>query len=406
MNRIAAATLLGSCLALTACETEPEAQVAGSYVLGSVVIDAEGTRTTYVQTIASLEDGPFDNDTAIEMPGNGVLMASGEHLLVGLAEEPTWIRYTLQEGGGIEKTGEMSLLDYGARYIDFGNAVVDETTAVSVLSSPPLAVIWDPSTMTITGEVPLDHLKAQGYELEVWTTVAHDGLVYIPGRFSDWTGGRILEGVSITILDPKAQKIVGVAEDDRCTSGGRVVFDEAGYGYVMGDGRNYCSQMYAAASGGTALDNCILRIPPGGTDFEEGYFHTIKSLTGGIESIGELETAQQGSGVAFSKFFHADELPEGMEPVDFEFWSVPAHKVWRLELGDTPAAQPVDGLPFSAIGFGSSPFDGKLYSGESLDGGGTSDVYEIDPATNTAVLKFRMNGYFNGLFELAAPRAE
>ncbi len=300
----------------------------------------------------------------------------------------------------------MSLLDYGARYIDFGNAVVDETTAVSVLSSPPLAVIWDPSTMTITGEVPLDHLKAQGYELEVWTTVAHDGLVYIPGRFSDWTGGRILEGVSITILDPKAQKIVGVAEDDRCTSGGRVVFDEAGYGYVMGDGRNYCSQMYAAASGGTALDNCILRIPPGGTDFEEGYFHTIKSLTGGIESIGELETAQQGSGVAFSKFFHADELPEGMEPVDFEFWSVPAHKVWRLELGDTPAAQPVDGLPFSAIGFGSSPFEGKLYSGESLDGGGTSDVYEIDPATNTAVLKFRMNGYFNGLFELAAPRAE
>lgn len=401
MHRKLLVALLAPCLALAACSSSDDDQVMGkgSYVLGSVVIDAEGTRTTYVQTIESLDAGPFDNDAALEMPGNGVLMAHGEHLFVGLAEEPTWIRYTLAEGGGLEKTGELSLLNFGARYIDFGNAVVDGETAVSVLSNPPVAVIWNPSTMEIRGTVGLEHLARPGYELEVWTTVAHGGLVYIPGRWADWQGGRVLDGVSLTILDPKAMKVLAVAEDDRCTSAGRIVFDEAGYGYVMGDGRTYCSQMYALARGEEPGENCFLRLPPGGTDFEEDYYHSVPSLTGGLEAIGELDTAQQGSGIGFAKLFYRDHLPEGVEPVDFTFWGYQAHKMWRFELGDPPVAREVEGIPFAAIGFNASNMGGRLYSGESPDGA-VSDVYEIDPATNRATLKFRMDGYFNGLFEL------
>ena len=85
--------------------------------------------------------------------------------------------------------------------------------------------------------------------------------------------------------------------------------------------------------------------------------------------------------------------------MDFEFWSVPAHKLWRLELGDPPRAQEVMGLPFGEIGFGSSALDGKLYTGETSDSA-VSDIYEVDPATNSAVLRFRMDGYFNGLYRL------
>ncbi len=397
MQKILAVTMLVPLLAACGSNSD-DPEMKGSYVLGSVVIDAEGSRTTYVQTVESLE-GPFDNSAAIEMPGNGVLMAHGEHLFVGLAEKPSWIRYTLKEGGGLEKTGELSLLDTGARYIDFGNAVVDDDTAVSVISNPPVAVIWNPSTMEIRGKVGLEHLARPGYELEVFTTVAHGGLVYIPGRWGDWAGGRILDGVSLTILDPDTMQVIAVAEDDRCTSAGRIVFDEAGYGYVMGDGRNYCSQMYANARGEEALETCLLRLPPGGTDFEEGFYHSIPSLTGGREAIGELETARQGSGIGFAKIFHPEELPEGVEPVDFTFWGYQAHKIWRIELGDTPAAREVEGIPFAAIGFTGSMFDGKLYSGESPDGS-VSDVYEIDPVTNRATLKFRMDGYFNGLYAL------
>ncbi|MCW5808219.1 MAG: hypothetical protein KIT31_38070 [Deltaproteobacteria bacterium] len=371
---------------------------ATSYALASVVIDAEGTRTTYVQVVDGL-DGPFDNARAIELPGNGVVMAHGPHIFVGLAEEPTWVRYTVDATGKVAESGRLSLLNTGVTYIDYGNAIVDDNTAVTVLSEVPSAIIWNPSTMEITGEIDLPHLVREGFSVEVWTTVARDGLVYIPGRWADWEGGRIYPGVSTTIIDPVAKSIVAVAEDNRCASGGRAVFDEAGDLYVMGDGRTYSIHMFANARGETAPDNCLLRIKAGQTTYDPDYFYTIPSLTGGRQSIGELESPANGSGIGFAKMFHPDHLPPGVEPVDFAFWSVPAHKLWRLELADPPRAVEVQGIPFSTVGFEGSALDGKLYTGE---GGDTqsSQVYETDPATNTAVLRFTMAGYFYGLYRL------
>lgn len=385
---------------LSACtdDATPHATV-GKYVLGSVVIDADGNRTTYVQTIASLDDGPFDNSAAIELGGNGVIMAGKRSFYVGMAEEPTWIRYTPTADGTIEETGRLSLLNTGAAYIDYGNAIVDDDTAVSVISNPPLAVIWNPQTMEIEGEVDLSRLGRDGYSLEVWTTVAHEGLVYIPGRWADWEGGRIHPSVSLTILDPERQAVIGTAQDDRCASGGRPVFDADGYAYVMGDGRNYSLQMFANAAGETSIDNCILRIAPGETDFEADYYYAIPELTGGRQSITELETTRQGSGVGFAKMFYPDRLPEGVEAVDFEFWGYQANRMWRIELADPPSAAPVGNIPFSAIGFEGSVLDGLLYSGESPNDA-VSEVYEIDAETNSARLRFTMDGYFNGLYRL------
>jgi hypothetical protein len=155
-------------------------------------------------------------------------------------------------------------------------------------------------------------LVRDGYELEVWTTVAHEGRVYIPGRWADWDAGRIYPGVSTTILDPKQMKVVGTAEDARCASGGRVSFDEAGYAYVMGDGRTYSLQMFARAKGESAPENCLLRIAPGETKFDPDYFYSIPSISGGLDSITELDTARQGSGLGFAKRFYPDQLPKGV----------------------------------------------------------------------------------------------
>lgn len=395
---------LGGAAALGCSDTnDGDRQSESRFVVASVVIDADGSRTTYVQTLPNLDADHITNEAAVEVPGNGVVLAGKRDFYVGLTEEPTWVRYSIGASGAIEETGRLSLLNYGATSIDFGNTLVDDETAVSVLSGAAVAVVWNPRTMEVVGEVSLSHLPREGYELEVWTTVAHEGLVYVPGRWSDWDGARIGSGVSTTIIDPKSLAIVGTAEDDRCASGGRVVFDSAGYGYVMGDGRTYSAQMFAHASGSEVPGNCILRIRPGGTDFEEDYFHQVTTLSGGLESITELQTAEQGSGVAFAKMFYPEQLPPGVEPVDFAFWSERAHKMWRIELGDEPSAREVDGAPFSAIGFEGSTLHGRLYSGESLDGGGTSQIYELDPETNTAALRFTIDGYFYGLYELEAP---
>src|SRR5687768_10597253 len=106
-------------LALFACgDSGSDVPTGTGYALGSVVIDADGNRTTYVQVVDTL-DGPFTNATAIEMPGNGVILSRGQDIFVGLAEEPTWIKYTVDDTGKIAETGRLSLLGKGATYIDF-----------------------------------------------------------------------------------------------------------------------------------------------------------------------------------------------------------------------------------------------------------------------------------------------
>jgi hypothetical protein len=366
------------------------------YVLGSITIDADGNRVSYAQVIAEL-DGDFDNRNAIEVQGNAVFMAHGDDFFYGLTESPEWVRYSTRNG--FEETGRLSFLNYGIAAMDFSNVIVDDDTAVSVLTEPYIAVVWSPRTMEVTGTIDLGYLRKDGLTLEAFTVLAHDGLVYVPGRWANWEEPTVLQTVNMTILDPHALEVVGVAEDDRCGSAGSITFDEQGYGYVMGDGRNQSMQVFAAANDQPTVKNCLLRIAPGDTDFEDNYYYEVPSITGGLDSMTELESADIDSGVAFSMMYYEDREPEGLDRVNFEHWSVPVYKMWRVELGDPPTAQEVNGANFTVLGFPSSAVDGKLYTPESEDGS-ESSVYETDPVTDTATLKFTMDGYFAGLFKL------
>ncbi|MCY1023542.1 hypothetical protein [Pyxidicoccus sp. MSG2] len=366
------------------------------YVLGSVSIDADGNRVSYAQIVSKLE-GHFTNANGIEVNGNAVFLAHGSDFFYGLAESPVWVRYSTENG--FKETGRLSFLNYGITYMDFSNVIVDDETAVSVLTEAYVAVVWNPKTMTIKGDVDLSFLKRDGYSLEAFTTVTHNGLVYIPGKWVNWTTAQIQQTVSMITLDPKAMAVVSFAEDNRCGAGGRVTFDSRGYAYVMGDGRNQSMQVFAAASGKPSVPNCLLRIAPGATDFQDDWFFEIPSLTGGLDSMTELEAPSVNGGVGFTMMKYEDRIPTNLNRVNFEHWTVPAYKMWRLTLGDTPKAEEVQGAHYSVVGFSGSGVDGRFYTSES-DDGSKSTVFELDPATNTAVQKFTMDGYFSGLMPI------
>ena len=367
------------------------------FVLASITIDADGNRVSYAQIVDELS-GDFDNGAAIEAQGNATFLTHGSDFFYGHAESPTWVRYSTQ-GGSFTETGRLSFVNFGLAYMDFSNVIVDADTAVSVLTGPAVAVVWNPTTMSVTGTIDLSHLVRDGYSLEAWTVVAHDGLVYVPGRWADWEGGRILQRMSLTILDPKALSVVAVAEDDRCGAGGQVTFDSRGYAYMMGDGRNQMMQVFAASRGERVVPNCLLRIAPGSTDFEDDYFFEIPALTGGLDAMTEMQSATRSDGIGFALMEYPDRISADLDQVNFEHWDTPAYKMWRIELGDTPTAEVVEGANFSVVGFSPASVGGKLYNPES-DDGSQSRVYEIDPATNTAALRFTMEGYFAGLLPL------
>jgi hypothetical protein len=366
------------------------------YVLGSVSIDAEGNRISYAQIVDELS-GDFTNAEGLEAQGNAVFMSRGKYFYYGLAESPVWVRYTTEDG--FKESGRLSLLRYGIDYMDFANVIIDDKTAVSVLTEQYVAVVWNPTTMQITGEIDLTSLQMDGYTLEAFTTVVHDGLVYMPAKWVNWETLDVLQRVSMLVIDPKKLEVVSVAEDDRCGAGGRVTFDEDGYAYVMGDGRNQSMQEFAAAKGKKRVANCLLRIAPGETDFEEDYFFEIPSLTGGLDCMTELEAPSIDSQFAFTRLQYPDRIPEDVDRTMFEHWDVPAYKLWRIQLGDTPKAKEVEGAHFTVVGFSGSGVDGKYYTSESEDGS-ESTIFEIDAEENTSVEKFRMKGYFSGIYPI------
>jgi hypothetical protein len=396
-------------LAFAACGASTSTPDAGGppavrYALASVVIDTQNNRTTYVQGLASL-DGPFTNGHAVEIPGNGSVIATKTSVLVSLVESPVWIKFEVKDGA-LTETGRISFASYGITTLNYGDTVVDEETVCSVFSDPAVAIVWNPKTMTVKGTIDLSqqtHFLRPGYQTETWTVVSHGGLVYAPTRWGDWTGSRIYPGVGLLILDPAQLKIVALAEDDRCASGGRPAFDAAGNAYVIGDGRNQSLQMFARAAGKPVTPNCLLRIPAGQTDFAADYFFKIPDLTGGVDAMTELTPVKDGDPTTFVLMFDESQLPAGMKADSFDYWNAPAHKAWKLSLGDTPTATVVQNAPFTAIGFTAIPMNGKLYQGGAPGADGLSEVYAIDGATNAATgVVFKMEGYFSGLYPLGS----
>jgi hypothetical protein len=370
------------------------------YSLGSIIEDADGERTTYVQTITSLDIDQATNAEAIELPGNGIHLAHGGHVFLGLDEAPTMIRYTPDASGTLQENGRLSFTTLGVTSVGFGNAFVSDRKAYMVSEQQYVAAVWDPEAMELITSIDLSYLEKDGFDVEFWTVTYYQGRVYIPVRYTNW-GDRIVDqSVTLVIIDAEADTILATATDSRCYSGGRPVFAPNGDAYVMSDGRNWSAQLFATMNGDPVPANCLLRIRAGALEFDPDFLVEIPSLTGGLEVATELETGLDGSGVAFAKMFYPDEVPAEV-PLDdnFEFWQEPAFKMWRIELGDTPSAMPVEDIPFSALAWEGASVDGKLYTGESPDYT-SSLIFEIDPAANRAVPLFEMEGTFYGLRKL------
>ncbi len=369
------------------------------YSLGSVVMTPDG-RTTYIQVLTSLDVEKVDNRKAIEVPGNGVHLAGFGHVFVGLAEEPVIVRYKPDGDGRLRETGRLSFGAHGLSKVPFGSLLVSESKAYSVSEETHRALIWNPSTLEIEGEINLERFKREQEDTEFWTVSHHEDRLYIPVRHANWDEGQIRKRVALVIVDMKTDKIVGVAEDDRCASGGRPVFTENGDAYVMGDGRNWSAQLFARLQSVEPPKSCFLRIRAGKVVFDPDFYVEVPSVTNGYDVATELEPGGQGKGLAFAKIFDPSKLPDGVEiQEDFAFWFQPAYRYYRFELGDEIRAKPVRGLPWSSLAWEGRVLDDKLYVGED-DGSGQSDVYEVDAATNRATRLFQMEGNMYGLHRI------
>ncbi len=368
------------------------------FLLGSTVQTDQG-RTLYVQALPELT-GHIDNSHALEIPGNSEVLYLNGHAYIGSSEAPTFTRYKVESDYSLTEESVVDFSGHGWPAISYGNVIVDDETAVSVSATLFEAIVWNPTTMTVTGTVDLSHMQTEGYGLEIHKTTTANGLVYVPGRQSDWTNYRIGREVAFTVIDPVAMEVTADIRDDRYHSSGQPVFDADGNAYIMADGRNYTAQALARFAGAEVPANGFLKVNAGETSFDADWSYDVMALTGGHESITQLIAAEPGSGIGFAKVLYEENLPEDVDWSGFAWWQEPIGKFWKFDLTtEPPTATEVQGVPFSGIGWDPQPVGGKLYAGEAVDLS-TSKIVMIDPETNTATELATTDGLMSDLHGL------
>lgn len=367
------------------------------FSIAGIVIQPTG-RSLFVQTISELS-GSYGLETAVEAPGNSRHWAYGGAVYIGLAEEPTLVRYVPDDAGDLVVDARLSFQSYGVSGIPAGIAFLRPDKAYLILHEALTIVLFDPSTMEITGEIDISSLAKPDFSLETWMVTHHEGRLYVPVRHIDAVAFLIDPLVSVAIFDTETDSLVAVAEDDRCVAASQPAVGPDGAIYVLGDGRNYLTQLIAMQRELEPPSTCVIRIPEGETSFDPDFYVDVATIADGRDAVTAMWQVAGDRSSAFAKMYYPEELPPDADLTGTNLWGYPVFKLWRLELGDTITAVETSGQPFSLVDFGGVPVDNGLFFGVSPDSA-TTTVYRVDPTTNSATVAFEMTGLLRGIYRL------
>ncbi len=174
--------------ALSACDdADGEGKVsegAPKYAAGSIFFGPDGS-ISYVSLLDALSVAGIDYTQAREFSGMADLHVLDGALFVAESETASVSKYGI-EGRRLVKRGSLSFAAYGLTNLGFWlNKFIDADTAW-VLNGTTEYVVWNPSTLQITGTVKLPQLAAR------------DGLSLMPGyadRSSVAKNGRLYQAL-------------------------------------------------------------------------------------------------------------------------------------------------------------------------------------------------------------------
>lgn len=367
------------------------------YSVGGIVIEPTG-RTLFVQTVSELT-GTLGLDNAIEAAGNSRHWAFEGAVYIGLGEEPTLIRYVPDENGALQLDERLSFQRYGVSSIPAGAAFLSENKAYMLLHEALVVVVFDPTEMVILDEIDISSLAVPDLTLETWFVTPHQDRLYVPVRRVDETSFLIEPSVAVAVFDTLSDELIAVAQDDRCVGASRPTVGPDGNIYVLGDGRNFLTQIISDIRDLPVPPTCLLRILDGETTFDPNFFVDIEDITGGRNAATQMWQVPGFRDAAFAKMYYPEEVPADVEVTGFNVWSYPVYKLWKLELGDVVTAVETADQPFSLVDFGAVPVEGGLFFGVSPDSS-TTTVYRIDPEANAASPAFEMTGLLREIYRL------
>lgn len=240
------------------------------------------TTTSYFHVLPSIgADTLVDAHQALERAGAAKLFAYGDlgWFAIGDGESPTITRYTLSPQGTLVEGQSISLLDYGVTDLWDSLYFVSADKAYYPDTSQSQLIVWNPTTMEVTGSIELPETVRDGYLSYYGLTPIRRGsdLLFSVGWFDWLENDTILPETGLVVLDTETDTVKRFDLDERCAGITQAIELESGDAYFVS------SALAGATHQLGRLDTapCALRITPGSDAFDADFALELASLTDG-----------------------------------------------------------------------------------------------------------------------------
>jgi hypothetical protein len=289
------------------------------YLAASWVTDAELTNT-YVSVFDSLDIERLDFGAALEIPGFGDAWVFEKWVFIADGETPRVGRYTLSERGALELDVELDFSNYGALGATFWDQqILSPTKAYLSNARGREYIVWNPTTMEITGTVPWPEFGfAAGLDvLNSYTDrggVVRDGYFFHGFYAHDEDFLAFGDSSVVLVYDIETDELVTTI-DVPCPMMDVASLSDDGHIYVSG--WSYIPLSYLA---GYSPNNCAARIDVSTRALDPSWSLNYSDIDQGDQ--GSALRVVSGNDGVFA-MFHGTDVPvtEGMD-------------IWDLDVGE------------------------------------------------------------------------
>jgi hypothetical protein len=391
----AAMATLSSIAALAGCGSEDDVTSATEelaprgplYLVAASFLTGDQTETYLVTSPTFDETTSIDPTDGPKLLGGIVPVAHGGSVYAPDSNGPVLVRFDVGADDKLFRGAELSFAGVGMTALNGWHVyVVSDTKGYVFDPSGPRVIVWDPSTMALTGtQIDLGSITRDGWtpnlNFEHMGPRRRGSELVVPLSWQDQDGNsRFASGVAV--IDTVTDQVLSVDEDERCGEAHTSIESPNGDIYFFPPAWSSTQHYF----GEQHQPTCALQLAPDQTSFDASAVLDLSALGAGSAVSSGIPDGQGG-------FFFTT--------VDEALWTTRASDVapfWRLWHHDltSGASREVTSLPTWAGQAYYVNVGGQLFIvyWEETDTGNRTTLYRVDgPSDPSRVFSFDSSWY-------------
>jgi hypothetical protein len=291
----------------------------------------------------------------LETPSGQNAAAFNGSIYVWSPDSGIYTRYAVDDQMRLSQSGAVSFVNLGGT----GNVMtqfISPTRAYSMTRDNLQIIVWNPESMTISGEIDTSAALDPNYaEFDYGEPVVFGDYVAWPILWYSYDDFDFKPSVDVIFASSSSNEPAFAVSDSRCGGGWSLFTDDRGDLYALGNAWFGFAHFFDQDPSRQPND-CLLRIPLGSTTFDPDFY---VDLNAAANTPAVYHTWQSAGRSVVAAVWDPAIDPTTLPSPD-DYWTAPMQR--KLVRIDDAVSEPLEGIPSSAV-FSTLNYrlDGELY---------------------------------------------